>query len=176
MKVLAFCGASGAGKTTLIEGVIGALKSRQRRVSVLKHSHKRFEIDHPGKDSWRHREAGAFEVMIASRQRLARVIELEPPVDATVHQLIGEMVEVDWLLIEGFRHADLPKVEVWRREVGADALYPEDPFVVAVATDRPEALPAATARPVFALDQASALVDWLEHDAERFHYHPERHG
>lgn len=176
MKVIGFCGASGAGKTTLIEGVIAALKSRQRRVSVIKRTHKRFDIDHPGKDSWRHREAGAFEVVIASRHRLARIVELDPPLDATVHQLIADMIEVDWLLVEGFGQSDLPKIEVWRRGLGAEPHYPEDPFVVAVATDQPDALPVATLRPVFMLDQASELVEWLERDAERFDYRPRDHG
>ena len=74
MKVIGFCGASGVGKTTLIEQLITELKSRGQRVSVIKHAHKRFDIDHPGKDSWRHRQAGAFEVMIASGQRLAKLL------------------------------------------------------------------------------------------------------
>ena len=176
MHVVGFCGASGAGKTTLITGVVAALKAQGARVSVIKHTHKAFEIDHAGKDSFRHREAGAFEVLIASRERLARIVTFDVPTDLTVHQLIAEAVDCDWLLFEGFRHADLPKVEVWRSALGAPPLYPDDPFVVALATDAPAALPVATVRPMFALDDVSGVTAFLQREAGRFVYHPERHG
>jgi molybdopterin-guanine dinucleotide biosynthesis protein B len=176
MKVVGFCGASGSGKTTLMEGVIRGLKARGQRVSVIKHSHKRFEIDHAGKDTFRHREAGAFEVMIASRERLAKVVSFEAPTELGVHQLIAEMVPVDWLLIEGFKHADLLKIEVWRAACDAPALYPDDAFVAAVATDEPAALPVATQRPVFRLDEATPMVEYLLREAQRFAYRPEHHG
>jgi molybdopterin-guanine dinucleotide biosynthesis protein B len=176
MKVVGFCGVSGSGKTTLIEGVIAALRAEGQRVSVIKHSHKRFEIDHAGKDTWRHREAGAFEVMIASRERLAKVISFEQPSELGVHELIATMQPVDWLLIEGFKHADLLKVEVWRAACGAAPLYPDDAFVAAVATDAPAALPVATQRPVFRLDAAADVAGYLLRDAARFAYRPQRHG
>jgi len=176
VKVVGFCGPSGVGKTTLIERLIPLLKAGGQRVSVIKHAHQRFDIDQPGKDSWRHREAGAFEVMLASGERLAKLREYEVPGQPTVHQLITEMVDCDWLLVEGFKHADIHKVELWRSAVGQPPLYPDDPFVVAIATDEPAALPMATARPVFALTAVAALASFLTDTAERFHYLPERHG
>ena len=104
MKVACFAGYSNSGKTTLIEQVIPLLRQQGLRVSVVKHAHHRFDIDHPGKDSHRHREAGAFEVVIASDRRLALVREFEQPAQLTVHQMLAELYAGgDWLLIEGFK-------------------------------------------------------------------------
>src|SRR6476659_7954017 len=108
MHVIGFCGYSGSGKTTLVEQLIVRLRLAGQRVSVVKHAHHDFDIDHPGKDSWRHRQAGAFEVHA----------------DPTAHQLIAELVECDWVLVEGFKHADLLKIEVWRAATGKPAQYP----------------------------------------------------
>ena len=171
MKVIGFCGPSGVGKTTLIEQLIAELKSRGQRVSVIKHAHKRFDIDHPGKDSFRHRQAGAFEVMIASGQRLAKLREYEIEGQPTVHQLIAEMVECDWLLVEGFKHADIPKIEVWRAALGQPPGYGDDPFVVAVATDAPASLPVATGLPVFDMTAVALLASHLMDTADRYDYH-----
>ncbi|MEO7008769.1 MAG: molybdopterin-guanine dinucleotide biosynthesis protein B, partial [Caldimonas sp.] len=88
MKVIGFCGYSGSGKTTLVEQLIARLKLAGQRVSVVKHAHHAFDIDHVGKDSWRHRQAGAFEVVVASDRRLAKIREYEVPAAPTVHQLI----------------------------------------------------------------------------------------
>src|SRR5437870_3580917 len=108
MKVVAFAGYSGAGKTTLVERLIPLLKQRGLRVSVVKHAHHKFDIDHPGKDTYRHRQAGAFEVVVASDKRLALIREFEQPAQLSVHQLIAELYEgVDWVLVEGFKHSDL---------------------------------------------------------------------
>ena len=123
MKVVGFCGYSGSGKTTLVEKLIPALKMRGLRVSVVKHAHHRFDIDHPGKDSFRHREAGAFEVLIASQNRMALIREFEQPTELTVYQMIAELqASVDWVLVEGFKHSALPKLEVWRASVGKPGL------------------------------------------------------
>lgn len=170
MKVVGFCGYSGSGKTTLIEQLIGRLKAAGLRVSVVKHAHHAFDIDQPGKDSWRHRQAGAFEVVIASNRRLAKMREYEVPGDPSVHQLLAELVECDWALVEGFKHADVPKIEVWRAQVGAQPLYPDDPFVVAIATDEPQSLPVPTSLPVFRLDDPQALADHLIRNAGRHEY------
>jgi len=171
MKVVGFCGWSGAGKTTLIEGVIAVLNAQGQRVSVIKHAHHRFDVDHEGKDSWRHRKAGAFEVLVASSRRLALMRELESEVEHDVRQLIAELAPaVDWVLIEGFRHADLPKIEVWRQGVGEAPLYPADPYVTAIATDKAEALPAATGLPVLPLSDASAVAQWLMQSSARYEY------
>lgn len=175
-RVVGFCGPSGVGKTTLVEQLVALLKARGQRVSVIKHAHKRFDIDHPGKDSYRHREAGATEVLIASAHRLALLREFDQEGMPTVHQLLAELSPCDWVLVEGYKHAALPKVEVWRAALNQAPLYPEDPFVVAVASDTPSALPQATERPVFDLSTPEALASWLMDTAERFTYQPEIHG
>ena len=176
MNVIGICGYSGAGKTQLIEALIPQLKARGLRVSVLKHAHHRFDIDHPGKDSYRHREAGAFEVVVASRHRLALLREFEREAELGVHQLIAELHPgVDWVLAEGFRHADLPKIEVWRAATGHLAHYPDDPFIAAIATDSPDKLPEATARPLLNLNDAAAVADWLLAQGSRFAYDAGRH-
>ena len=176
VKVVGFCGPSGVGKTTLVEQVIAGLKAQGHRVSVIKHAHKRFDIDRPGKDSFRHREAGASEVLVASSQRLALLREYDIEGLPSVHQLLAELSPVDWVLIEGFKHAGLPKIEVWRAALGQAPLYPDDPFVTAIATDQPGALPQPTTRPVFDLAQPADLVLHLQQSGERYHYNPTHHG
>src|SRR5512140_1274525 len=159
MKVVGFAGFSGSGKTTLVECLIPALKLRGLRVSVVKHAHHLFDIDRPGKDSWRHRQAGAFEVVIASSQRLALMREFEQPAQLTVHHLLAELYGgVDWVLVEGFKDSNLLKVEVWRADAGKPALYPDDAFVVAVATDSPDRLPQPTLRPVLDLNDPDSVA------------------
>jgi molybdopterin-guanine dinucleotide biosynthesis protein B len=181
MKVVGFAGYSGAGKTTLVEKLIPVLKQLGQRVSVVKHAHHKFDIDHPGKDTYRHREAGAFEVVVASDKRLALMREFEQPVELTVHQLLAELhPAADWVLVEGFRHSDVLKIEVWRLPDAGEplrpALYTGDPFVTAIATDAPASLPAPTERPLFDLNDAEAIAQWLIAQGERFEYNPEHHG
>ena len=175
MKVVGFAGYSGSGKTTLVEQLIPALKARGLRVSVVKHAHHSFDIDRPGKDTHRHREAGAFEVAVSSRNRFALMREFEQAADMTVHQMIAELYDgVDWVLVEGFKDSDLLKIEVWRAPTpaypGKPARYMEDDFVVAIATDSPEQLPHATLRPVLDLNDADAVADYLIGAQERFVY------
>jgi molybdopterin-guanine dinucleotide biosynthesis adapter protein len=174
MKVVGFAGFSGSGKTTLVERLIPALKMRGLRVSVVKHAHHKFDIDHPGKDTHRHREAGAFEVVVASNRRLALIREFEQPAQLTVHHLIAELYEgVDWVLVEGFKESNVHKIEVWRGASGKPALYPDDDFIVAIATDSPAQLPQATLRPVLDLNDPEAVAQWLMDNQDRFDYHPE---
>ena len=171
MNVVGFAGYSGSGKTTLVEKLIPALKMRGLRVSVVKHAHHKFDIDHPGKDTFRHREAGAFEVVVASQNRLALMREFERPGELTVHHMIAELYEgVDWVLVEGFKHSDLLKIEVWRASSGKPARYMNDDFVVAIATDSPGQLPEATLRPVLDLNDADEVADFLVNHQDRFHY------
>ena len=171
MNVIGFAGYSGSGKTTLVERLIPALKARGQRVSVVKHAHRDFDMDHPGKDTYRHREAGAFEVVAASDRRLMLVREFERPAKLTVHHLIAELYEgVDWVLVEGFKDSDLQKIEVWRAATGAPSRYTDDDFIVAIATDSPAQLPAPTLRPVFDLNDAQAVAGWLMDNTARFHY------
>ncbi len=177
MKVVGFAGFSGAGKTHLVEQLIPALKLRGLRVSVVKHAHHSFDIDHPGKDTYRHREAGAFEVVVASDRRLALIREFEQAARLTVHQLIAELYDgVDWVLVEGFKDSNLLKVEVWRADAGKPARYPDDDFITAIATDSPDRLPQETLRPVLDLNDADALAQWLVDNGHRFEYDPERYA
>lgn len=170
MKVIGFCGRSGSGKTTLIEQLIPALRAAGQRVSVLKHAHHDFDIDHPGKDSYRHRKAGAFETVVASSRRLAIVREYEVEVDTGVHQMLAELSVCDWALVEGFKHADLPKIEVWRAETGHPVQYPVDPYIVAIATDDPARLPERTGLPLLDLGDAAAVAAFLLSDPDRYEY------
>lgn len=171
MKVVGFAGYSGSGKTTLVERLIPILRLRGLRVSVVKHAHHRFDIDHVGKDTFRHREAGAFEVVVASDRRLALIREFEQPVQLSVHHLIAELYEgVDWVLVEGFKESDLLKIEVWRAQSAKPARYMDDDFVVAIATDSPGQLPQGTQREVFDLNDPESLVTWLIANEARFDY------
>lgn len=174
MKVIGFAGYSGSGKTTLVERLIPALRLKGLRVSVVKHAHHRFDIDHVGKDTYRHREAGAFEVVVASDKRLALMREFEQPVQLSVHQLIAELYDgVDWVLVEGFKDSDLLKLEVWRARSNKPARYMDDDFIVAIATDSPENLPHVTQRPVLDLNDGEAIANWLTANANRFDYRAE---
>jgi molybdopterin-guanine dinucleotide biosynthesis adapter protein len=177
MKVVGFAGYSGAGKTHLVEQLIPALRLRGLRVSVVKHAHHDFDIDHPGKDTWRHREAGAFEVVVASDRRLALMREFEQPARLSVHHLLAELYEgVDWVLVEGFKQSNLLKIEVWRPEAGKPARYPDDDFIAAIATNAPDRLPEPTLRPVLDLDAPDAIAQWLVENGDRFDYDPENYA
>lgn len=171
MNVVGFVGYSGSGKTTLVEKLIPALKRRGLRVSVVKHAHHNFDIDQPGKDTYRHRVAGAFEVVVASRNRLALMREFEQPAELKVHHLLAELYSaVDWVLVEGFRDSDLLKIEVWRASTGQPTRYMDDDFIVAIATDSPGRLTEATLRPVLDINDAEAVADYLVAQQERFAY------
>ena len=169
MKAVVFAGFSGSGKTTLVEQLIPLLKQQGLRVSVAKHAHHRFDIDQPGKDSWRHRQAGAFEVVIASDLRLALVREFEQPERLSVHALIAELSpSVDWVLVEGFKTSDLPKIEVWRAASDQPVQYPDDQRIVAIATD--SLLPSPSALPLLDINCPAAVVAWLQQHADLFEY------
>jgi len=170
VNVIGFCGYSGSGKTTLIEQLIVRLRLAGQRVSVVKHAHHDFDIDHEGKDSWRHRQAGAFEVVIASDRRLALMREYEVPGSPSVHQLVAELSDCDWVLVEGFKHAALPKIEVWRAAADKPAQYVEDPFVIAIATDSGDRLPEPTGLPVLDLNHADAIAEFVLASAKRCEY------
>ena len=176
MKVVGFSGFSGSGKTTLVEQLVSHFRLAGQRVSVIKHAHHDFDIDQPGKDSWRHRQAGAFEVLIASDRRLAKIREYELRAEPTVHQLLAELLDCDGVLVEGFKRADILKVEVWRAEAGKPAQYPDDPYVVAICTDSAAQLPVATGLPLFDLNAPETMLNFLLADPERYDYQPELHA
>jgi molybdopterin-guanine dinucleotide biosynthesis adapter protein len=174
MNVIGIAGFSGSGKTTLVERLIPLLRAAGKRVSVVKHAHHSFNIDHQGKDTWRHRAAGAFEVVVASNTRLALMREFEQEASLTVHQVIAELYDgVDWVIVEGFKNSDIPKLEVWRASENNSARYVDDPFVAAIATDSPALLPQATQLPILDLNDPKAVVSWILANALRFEYNPE---
>jgi len=173
MRVVGFAGFSGSGKTTLVEQLIPALRFRGLRVSVIKHAHHSFDIDHPGKDTWRHREAGALEVVAASPNRMVIMREYADTTEHDVHALIARLsAPVDWVLVEGFKQSSLPKVEVWRQASGQPLIHPRQAQVLAIATDSPEALPATTGLPVLDLNRADDVATWLVDNAGWFDYAP----
>jgi molybdopterin-guanine dinucleotide biosynthesis protein B len=177
VKVVGFAGYSGSGKTSLIEQLIPMLRLRGLRVSVVKHAHHRFDIDQPGKDTWRHRQAGAVEVVAVSSQRLVLMREFETPGEVKVHQALAALdAGVDWVLVEGFKHANLSKLEVWRHAAGKPVCYPDDPFVAGIITDSPDLLPEPTARPVLDLNDPDSVAEWLVDNGDRFEYDPATHA
>ncbi|MBU6504209.1 MAG: molybdopterin-guanine dinucleotide biosynthesis protein B [Betaproteobacteria bacterium] len=136
--VLGFAGYSGAGKTTLIEQVIRYLVGWGIRVSLIKHAHHEFDIDVPGKDSWRHRKAGAHEVMVASGQRWALMHEHRGEPEPSLDALIARLSACDLVLVEGFKKDPIPKLEVWRASHGAERLSTDDPWLIGLVTDEPQ--------------------------------------
>ncbi len=136
MKVFGFAGYSGSGKTTLVEHVIPRITSRGIRVSIIKHAHHSFDVDVPGKDSYRHRQAGASEVLISSSARWALVRELRGEPESRFNELLERLSPCDLVLVEGFKREPIPKLEVHRAAGNTPLLFPDDPTIVALATDR----------------------------------------
>ena len=159
MRVFGFAGWSGSGKTTLIEQVIPRLVSRGLRVSLIKHAHHAFDSDHPGKDSHRHREAGSTEVLISSGLRWAIVHELRGEPELSLGGAIGRLSPCDLVLVEGYKRLALPKLEIHRSEVGKPWLHPDDPTIVAIASDMPP--PAGAGRTRFRLDEYDAIATFV---------------
>lgn len=157
MKTIAIAGYSGSGKTTLIEKVIPALVMEGLKVSLIKHAHHEFDMDHPGKDSWRHREAGATEVMVASSQRWALMHELRGTAEPPLEELLKQMSPCDLVIIEGWKFNAIPKVEVHRKLADKPLLFPNDRNVIAIATD--ESL--ATELPQFSLDDGEGVAMFI---------------
>ena len=135
MHIFGLAGWSGSGKTTLMTALIPELMARGLSVSTIKHAHHEFDIDRQGKDSWRHRQAGAHEVMVASSRRWALMRELREAPEPNLDELVARMSPVDLLLVEGWKRHPHPKIEVYRPALGKPLLYPEDPWVVAIASD-----------------------------------------
>jgi len=157
MYIFGLAGWSGSGKTTLLAALIPELVGRGVTVSTLKHAHHEFDIDQPGKDSWVHRQAGASEVMVASSRRFALMHELRDAPEPSLGELVSRMAPVDLLLIEGFKREPHPKLEVHRPSVGKPFLYPDDPHIVAIASDAVLTAPL----PVLPLADAAAIADFI---------------
>lgn len=135
MKVIGFAGWSGSGKTSLIEKVVAVLCGRGLDVSLIKHAHHSFDIDHEGKDSWRHRNAGCREVLVSSGRRWSLMHELRGDPELPLEALLQKLSPCDLVLVEGFKRAAIPKIEVRRTAVREAPFYLQDPHIVAVATD-----------------------------------------
>lgn len=167
MRIFGLAGWSGSGKTTLMTALIPELVSRGITVSTLKHAHHAFDVDQPGKDSWRHRQAGAREVMIFSQNRWALMHELRGAPEPSFDELVRRMGPVDLLLVEGFKRHPHPKIEVYRPSLGKPLLHPEDPLVVAIASD--EMLPGLTL-PWLPLSDAGAVAAFILGRAECYRW------
>jgi molybdopterin-guanine dinucleotide biosynthesis protein B len=137
MYVLGLAGWSGSGKTTLLAKLIPLFTAQGIEVSTIKHAHHDFDIDQPGKDSWVHRQAGAREVLVASSRRFALIGELRDAPEPGLAELLARMKPVDIILVEGFKRDPIPKIEVYRPELGKAPLYHEDAHVIAVASPAP---------------------------------------
>jgi molybdopterin-guanine dinucleotide biosynthesis protein B len=135
MKTFGFAGWSGSGKTTLIEKLIPMFVKRRLRISLIKHAHHTFDVDQEGKDSWRHRQAGAAEILVTSSRRWVLMHELRGAPEPSFDEQVKHLSPCDLLLVEGFKHAPIPKLEVWRAEPGEGMLHPNDSYIVAVASD-----------------------------------------
>jgi molybdopterin-guanine dinucleotide biosynthesis protein B len=157
MKMIGLAGWSGAGKTTLLAKLIPCLRARGLRVSVIKHAHHDFDVDVPGKDSWVHRQSGATEVLVSSARRWALMHELRGAAEPNLPDLLARLSRVDLVLVEGFKREPHRKIEVHRTANGKPLLFPEDPGIVAMATDAV----VETALPTAHLDDIEAVAALL---------------
>lgn len=156
--VFGFAGWSGSGKTTLMARLIPALTARGLSVATIKHAHHAFDIDQPGKDSYVHRMAGATEVLVTSANRWALMHENRGAPEPTLAELLTKLSPVDIVLVEGFKRDSHPKLEIHRASNGKPLLYPDDPHIIAVASDAP--LPGCPL-PVLDLDDVAAIADLI---------------
>ena len=162
IPVLGFAAYSGTGKTTLLVNIIPLLKQAGVQVGVIKHAHHTFEIDQPGKDSYELRQAGADQMLIGSKKRWALMVEQNEEDQET--RLFGylerlDLDKLDIILVEGFKHERFPKIELYRPAMGKPAAYPQDPDIIAVATDG--ALPEPTSLPVLDLNNVGVIAEFV---------------
>ena len=157
MRLYGVVGWKNAGKTGLMERLVSEITGRGFSVSTIKHAHHTFDVDQKGKDSYRHRTAGATEVLLASRARYALMHELRAEDEPTLETLLAKLAPVDLVLIEGYKRDAHPKVEAHRQEPGNPLIAPDDPTIRAVASDVKLELD----RPVFDLDDTKAIADFI---------------
>lgn len=159
--ILGFVAYSGTGKTTLLEKLIPLLRNEGLHIGLLKHGHHEFDIDKPGKDSYRLREAGAEQVMVASRKRWALIHENNQELpEPDLSSLLRHFDEgLDLLLVEGFKHEHYAKIELQRSELGNQALYPDDENIIAIATDQPEQVEASL--PVLDINRPEEIAAFI---------------
>jgi molybdopterin-guanine dinucleotide biosynthesis protein MobB len=140
-----------------MERLVAEMVARGLRVSTVKHAHHSFDVDHPGRDSYRHRQAGAGEVLLASRHRVALMRELRGETEPPLSDLLAMLAPCDLVLIEGYKRDRHPKIEAYRAETGHALIAPGDPTIRAVASDVALDLD----RPVFDLDDTGAIADFI---------------
>lgn len=157
MKVLGLAGWSGSGKTTLLEKLIPLFVARGLRVSTVKQTHHDVDLDQPGKDSYRHRAAGANEVLLTSSARWALLHELRDAPEPSLAQHLARLSPCDLVLVEGFRQAALSKLEIHRADSGKALLYPGDHHIIAIASDMPLEAPL----PRLDLNDPAAIADFI---------------
>ena len=157
MKIFGVTGWKNSGKTGLMERLITEFTARGLTVSSIKHAHHSFDIDHPGRDSYRHRDAGARQVLLASRNRWALMHELRDEDEPSLGDLLKQLSPVDLVLIEGYKRDRHPKIEAHRKETGQPLIAPEDETIVAVASDTSVAID----RPVLDLNDTAAIANFI---------------
>jgi molybdopterin-guanine dinucleotide biosynthesis protein B len=157
MKTFGFAGWSGSGKTTLIEKLIPRFTQHGIKVSLIKHAHHSFDVDQPGKDSYRHRHAGASEVLVTSSRRWVLMHELRGAQEPSFEEQVKRFSPCDLLIVEGFKHAPIPKLEVWRAVTGEPLLHPNDSHIVAIASDSK----VETKLPLLSLDDDAGIARFI---------------
>jgi molybdopterin-guanine dinucleotide biosynthesis adapter protein len=157
MKIWGIAGWKNSGKTGLMERLVTEFTARGLRVSTVKHAHHTFDVDHPGKDSFRHRAAGAAQVMLSSANRWALMTDLRGAPEPSLADLLAQMAAVDLVLVEGFKRANHAKIEAHRAATGQGLLAPGDPTIRAIASDRAP----VTDRPVLHLDDTVGIADFI---------------
>ena len=157
MKIFGFAGYSGSGKTTLIERLLPLFAERGITVSLVKHAHHTFDIDQPGKDSYRHRKAGCTEVLVTSSRRWVLMHELRGAPEPALNEHVKRMSPCDLLLVEGFKREPIPKLEVYRAEVGEPLIHPYDQNIVAIASDTR----LNTSLPQFDLNAPASIAEFV---------------
>lgn len=156
-NVVGVAGWKNSGKTTLVTKLVGELRMRGYRVATVKHAHHDFDIDHEGTDSYRHRAAGASEVLLVSGRRWALIHELGEEREPSLDEILQKLTPSDVVVVEGYKREPIPKIEVRRRDAAqTDPLAPEDPYVIGIATDYPCE---AANRPFFSIDDVAGMTD-----------------
>lgn len=158
MKIFGVTGWKNSGKTGLVERLVAELTVRGYSVSTVKHAHHSFDVDHPGRDSYRHRSAGAQEVVLSSFNRWTIMHELRGEQEARLDDLLAKMAPVDIIIVEGFKSEPIDKIECFRAETRHSVIYPNDPHILAIASDTP--MPDAD-RPVLDLSDTAAIADFV---------------
>lgn len=161
VPIVGFAAYSGTGKTTLLRKLLPLLRARGLRIGVVKHAHHNFEMDHPGKDSYELRKAGATQMLIVSRHRWALAVDLPTPREPRLDEVLLELDQaaLDLIIVEGFKNECFPKIEVRRTSLRAPPLHPTDRSIIALVTDDP-AQPSPDL-PTFALDATDAIADFI---------------